>query len=146
MSYIILFISALGAASLLPLSSELVLISLLTEYETKHWSVAGLWLVATIGNTLGAGINALLGFYLTRFQNKTWFPVSKAQLTRAKHWFQRYGQWSLLLSWLPIIGDALTVAAGVFRTKIWLFFVLVTLGKGARYAVIIGIFYGVVNF
>lgn len=137
--------SAFGAASLLPMSSELVLITFLTEYGATDGAILGLWFVATLGNTLGAAINALLGMYLTRFQNKPWFPVSARQLVCAKQWFQRYGKWSLLFSWLPIVGDALTVMAGVFRLQMWVFFILVALAKGIRYAVIIGIFYGVLN-
>ncbi len=78
-----------------------------------------------------------LGRYALHFQNQTWFPVKAAELQRAQRGFQRFGVWSLLFAWLPLVGDALTLLAGVMRVNFWLFLLLVSFGKGARYALII---------
>ena len=97
-----------------------------------------LWLWATAGNTLGAAVNWLLGRYLLHFQERRWFPFKTDSLKRAQAWFQRYGVWSLLFAWLPIGGDALTFIAGVMRVRFPIFFVLTGIGKGARYAILLG--------
>lgn len=97
-----------------------------------------LWLWATAGNTLGAAVNWLLGRYLLHFQERRWFPFKVDTLGRAQTWFQRYGVWSLLFAWLPIGGDALTFIAGVMRVRFPIFFVLTGIGKGARYAILLG--------
>src|SRR3990167_3486682 len=100
MAYFGLFLLALGAATLLPLQSEAGLVALLL---TGEYNVAALLLVAIAGNTLGSTINWWLGRELVRFQSRRWFPVSPAQLLRAQGWYQRYGRWSLLLSWLLVL-------------------------------------------
>ena len=133
-AYFGLFASALIAATILPMQSEAVLVGLVA---TGDYTVAVLLLVATVGNVLGAVINWWLGRYLLRFRDRRWFPVSQAQLTRAEGWYHRYGRWSLLGSWLPIIGDPLTVVAGVLREPIGTFLLLVTLAKGGRYVVLV---------
>ena len=137
MAYIVLFISAFGAATLLPFSSEVTLLALLSS----DYFIAGLWVVATLGNTLGACVNWWLGKYLTQFQGRSWFPFTEAQLARGQLWFNRYGKWSLLLSWLPIVGDVLTLVAGTLRVNFSWFLPLVLIGKGARYAVVIGLYF-----
>lgn len=128
-----LFASALIAATLLPMGSEAVLVALLLQAE--H-SVAGLLFVATLGNVAGSVINWVLGRFARSYQDHRWFPVSPAQLARAQVWYLRYGLWSLLLAWVPVIGDPITVVAGVLRTRLWVFVLLVTLAKGGRYAVL----------
>lgn len=132
-AYLGLFASALIAATILPMQSEAVLVGLLS---THKYSVVALLLVATAGNVLGAVINWALGRFLLRFQDRRWFPVSAPQLARAEGWYHRYGRWSLLGSWLPIVGDPLTVIAGVLREPIGPFLLLVTLAKGGRYLVL----------
>jgi membrane protein YqaA with SNARE-associated domain len=96
-----------------------------------------LWLAATIGNTLGSCVNWFLGREIVRFRDRRWFPVSLQQLQKAQALFNRYGTWSLLLAWLPVVGDPLTLVAGVLRVRFVLFLMLVATGKGLRYAVVI---------
>src|SRR5690606_9807502 len=133
MAYLTLFFTALGAATILPFYSEVVLLSLLYQGLSPTY----LWLSAPLGNTLGSLINWVMGRYLLRCQNRRWFPLKPAQLAKAQHQFNRYGAWTLLCAWLPIGGDALTFIAGILRVHIVVFTVLVAIGKGARYAALI---------
>ncbi|MDY0207779.1 MAG: YqaA family protein [Pseudomonas sp.] len=132
-SYLGLGLSACIAATLLPMQSEAALVALLALEPRAVYSLV---LVASLGNVLGSQINWWLGTQLQRWQNRRWFPVSAKQLERAQHWYQRYGRWSLLLSWLPIVGDPITLIAGVLREPFWRFTLLVTLAKTGRYAVL----------
>lgn len=129
-AYAGLFFSALVAATLLPMQSEAVLVGLLL---TERYPVAALLLVATLGNVLGSVLNWLLGRYIERLRHKRWFPVSEARLDQAQRAYGRFGRWSLLLSWAPVIGDPLTVMAGVLREPFWRFLLLVSLAKAGRY-------------
>lgn len=129
-AYAGLFLSALVAATVLPMQSEAVLVALLAA--GRHPAVA-LILVATVGNVLGSVVNWYLGRFLLRYRDRQWFPVSGRQLARARVWYRRYGRWSLLGSWLPVVGDPLTVAAGLMREPLGPFLVLVTIAKGGRY-------------
>ncbi|MBT8138562.1 MAG: DedA family protein [Gammaproteobacteria bacterium] len=104
--------------------------------QAGHYPLA-LWAVATAGNTLGAVVNWLLGRYAAHYSNRDWFPFQRESLARGEAWFKRYGVWSLLLAWMPIGGDALTAVAGFLRVRFMLFLLLVGIGKGARYAVVI---------
>jgi membrane protein YqaA with SNARE-associated domain len=128
-----LFLSAFVAATLLPTASEAVLVGLLLG--AAH-SVEALLLVATVGNVLGAVVNWVLGRWIERFRGKSWFPIKPQALERAQGWYQRYGKWSLLLSWAPLIGDPLTVVAGVMREPFPVFLLLVTIAKFGRYLVL----------
>ncbi|MGB4073839.1 YqaA family protein [Pseudomonas sp.] len=132
-AYFGLFLSALGAATLLPLQSESVLIALLLSDAYPLWALLA---VASVGNVLGSLLNWLLGRYLEHFRQARWFPVSTTRLQQAQHWYGRYGRWSLLLSWLPIIGDPLTLVAGVMRERLWVFLLIVSLAKTTRYAAV----------
>ena len=131
--YLGLFLSALGAATLLPLQSESVLVALLLGEAYPLWALLA---VATCGNVLGSLLNWLLGRYLEHFRHRRWFPVSDARLQQAQLWYTRYGRWSLLLSWVPVIGDPLTLVAGVMRERLWIFLPIVSLAKGGRYLVL----------
>lgn len=135
MAYFSLFISAFLAATLLPLSSEALLATLIVKGYTP-WL---LWLVASVGNTLGSCLNWWLGRGVLRWQAKKWFPVSPLQLQQAQQRFQRHGSWMLLFAWVPIIGDPLTFAAGMMQIRFSVFVLLVALGKALRYALVIAI-------
>lgn len=132
-AYAALFLAAFIAATLLPAQSEAVLAGLLVA--GNHPALA-LVLVAGVGNVLGSLVNYVLGRAALRFQERRWFPASPAALARASTWYARYGRWSLLLSWAPIIGDPLTVAAGVMREPLWSFLALVIIAKFGRYAIV----------
>lgn len=132
-SYLLLFGSSFLAATLLPFYSEVLLYALLREGGDPLMLV----LVATLGNTLGAVVNWLLGIYLLHFQDRRWFYFSRQQIETAQRWYQRYGFWSLLLAWMPIGGDALTLIGGVMKVRLWLFLLLVGTGKGLRYVSVV---------
>lgn len=133
MAYLTLFLTSFAAATLLPAYSEILLGTLANQGLPLFW----LWLAATLGNTLGSVVNGVIGRQVDRFKDKRWFPISEMQLHKARNRFNRYGQWSLLLGWLPLGGDALTLIGGVMRVP-WLnFIVLVGIGKGLRYALVI---------
>lgn len=134
---ILLFAASLLAATILPAQSEAVLAGL---HLTGEHSPIALVTVATLGNVLGACINWLLGRYLEHFKNRRWFPVKEQALDKAVQTYQRYGVWTLLLSWVPFIGDPLTVIAGLLRTPFPVFVLLVTIGKLARYVAVVAIF------
>lgn len=134
-AYLSLFGLAFLAATVLPAYSEVVFAGLLSA----GYDPFALWAWATAGNTLGAAVNWVLGRYLLQFQDRRWFPFRLNALHRAQAWFQRYGVWSLLLAWLPVGGDALTFIAGMMRVRFVIFFVLTGIGKGARYAILLGL-------
>lgn len=131
--YLGLFVAAFGAATLLPLQSEAVLVGLMLS---GHFSVAGLLLVATLGNVLGSVVNWLLGRSVERIKDRRWFPITPRQLEKARSHYQRWGYGALLLSWVPVIGDPITLVAGVMREPLWRFVLLVTLAKATRYSVL----------
>ena len=140
-SYIGLFFSAFLAATLVPFSSELLLGGMTASGAFSTW---GLLAAASIGNTLGSVVNWALGRYCLHFQDRRWFPVKADAMDRASLWFNRYGRAALLLSWVPIIGDPITFAAGVLRVPFSIFVVLVALAKAGRYLVVLGIVDGFV--
>ena len=128
-----LFTSALVAATIFPMQSEAVLVGLLLS---DHYSTTLLVLTASCGNILGAVINWWLGRSLDRFRHHPWFPVNDQQMKQARNWYHRYGRWSLLLSWAPIIGDPLTVIAGVLREPLPWFLVIAGSAKFLRYLIL----------
>lgn len=128
-----LFLIAFLAATVLPAQSEVGLAGLLLTGD--HPAVA-LVAVASAGNTLGALVNWYLGRGIERFSGRKWFPVTPERLQRATRWYRRYGRWSLLLSWAPIVGDPLTVVAGVLREPLASFLLLVAVAKTGRYVAV----------
>jgi membrane protein YqaA with SNARE-associated domain len=136
--YVGLFASAVLAATVLPGASEVLMLGLLVQ----GLDAATLWLVATVGNVAGSTLNWWLGRFALRFADRRWFPVGPAGLERAQGWYRRWGRPSLLLSWLPGVGDTFTVAAGAMRVPIVPFLVLVAIAKGGRYAAVLGAGHG----
>ena len=128
-----LFASAFLAGSILPAQSEVVLAALLLTGTQPAWLLIA---VATAGNVGGAVLNYALGRSAERFRSRRWFPLSAAGWERSAAWFNRWGVATLLISWLPIVGDGFTVLAGAARTSFPLFLALVTLAKGGRYLVL----------
>ncbi len=128
-SYLLLFGSAFLAATILPFYSEVILYALLREGGDPVVLVV----IATLGNTLGAVVNWILGRYLLHFRSRRWFYFSEKQIEKAQRWFQRYGFWTLLLAWMPVGGDALTLIAGIMKIRLSLFLLLVGTGKALRY-------------
>ncbi|MFO0388773.1 MAG: YqaA family protein [Alphaproteobacteria bacterium] len=132
----LLFFASFLAATVFPAQSEGMLAAM---HLTGAYNVYALVLVATVGNVLGSCINWLLGKYITHFQHRKWFPVKAAALHKAEATYKKYGVWTLLFAWVPVLGDPLTVAAGFLRTPLPLFLLLVTIGKAARYIAIISV-------
>lgn len=129
-----LFLSAFLAATILPVSSEAVLAGLIVA---GRGDPGLLLVVATIGNTLGSVVNWVLGRGIDSLRNRRWFPVTADRYEQASRIFRRFGEWTLLFAWLPVVGDAFTIAAGAARVNLGVFVVLVATGKAARYAVIV---------
>lgn len=134
-----LFAIAFLAATILPLQSEAVLAGLMSLSEESWWTLLG---IATLGNTLGAVVNWGLGRGIETYQNRRWFPVKPAQLEKAKTHYTRWGRWCLFFSWVPLVGDAFTVLAGVLRERFWVFLAIVGAGKLARYLVVAAVVAG----
>ena len=129
-----LFVISLLAATILPLSSEIVLTTmLLTNLFEKNM----LLIIASSGNILGSIFNWYLGKKIIIFQDRKWFPVSQDKLKQSQKYFKKYGLWSLLLAWVPVIGDPLTLLAGVLNIRFSIFFILVSISKISRYVFIL---------
>jgi len=136
---ILLFASSFIAATIFPAGSEVVLATLnITGDHDKFLLLT----IATAGNVLGALVNWFIGYYLIKFKDKKWFPVSQKGLDSAQKQFNKYGVYSLLFAWLPVVGDPLTVIGGIFKVRFSMFLLLVTLGKGARYLAVIALAVG----
>lgn len=135
MDLIGLFTAAFVAATLIPAQSEAVLAGLLIAGTRNPWI---LLLVATTGNVIGSAINWWIGHYLAHFADRSWFPASPARFDSARRWYGRFGYWSLMGSWLPLVGDPLTVVAGTLGEPLWRFLLIVTIAKGGRYLILTG--------
>ena len=126
-----LFAAAFLSATLLPGSSEVVLIALVQGAGGAEAAAAVA--VASIGNTLGAIVTWGIGRGLAGAGAARMSEGTRARLARAEAWHRRLGVWSLLLSWVPVVGDPIVLLAGVLRTPFWPFLILVAAGKTARY-------------
>ena len=120
-------------ATIIPFGSEAYFITLLSLDKYNHFI---LFVVASVGNVLGSLFNWICGFYINFFIKKSWFPVNSKIIDRGNKLFTKYGKWSLLISWFPLIGDPITFAAGTLRYPIIPFLVLVSIGKFGRYLII----------
>ena len=128
-----LFVTALTAATILPIQSEAALAGLLIAGALPPLLLIA---VASTGNVIGSVVNWWIGREIERFRNRRWFPVKARMFERAEHLFRRYGRWSLLLSWVPIIGDPITIVAGALREPLWRFVAVVALAKTLRYGAV----------
>ena len=128
MTYLILFITAFISATLFPLGSEALLI-----YDiTQGYNIFLLLLFVTLGNSLGSVVNYFLGLKGEEYLiNKK--LLNEKYILKAKSYFDKYGAWSILFSWLPIIGDPITFVAGVLKYDFKKFLILVIIAKFSRY-------------
>ena len=131
--YLSLFFISFLAATILPFSSELSLAGLIT---TSNYDNVLLLIVASFGNVLGSVVNWVLGFYSRNLAIKKWFPFKETQIERSSKWFNKFGKWSLLFAWVPILGDPLTLVAGLLRVRFLDFIILVAIGKVSRYLLV----------
>ena len=125
-----MLVTSFAAATLLPFSSE---VALSAGLNAGIASPVALVAAATVGNVGGSCFNWWLGRNMRRFEGWSWFPFDAAAIAKASDRFQRFGTWSLLLAWLPIIGDPLTFVAGLLGVRIAVFLPLVAAGKATRY-------------
>ena len=130
MIYLSLFAISFLAATILPFSSELTLAGLIA---TSDYDNLLLLIVASFGNVLGSVVNWVLGSYSRNLTTKKWFPFKETQIERSSKWFKKFGKWSLLFAWVPVVGDPLTLVAGILRVKFIDFIILVAIGKVSRY-------------
>jgi membrane protein YqaA with SNARE-associated domain len=137
MIYAGLFLSAFTSATVLPGSSEAVLLALLTM---GHGDPAALLVAAIAGNVMGSFATWGLGRFCAGLRDRSWFPVGPDAYDRAVGWFRRWGVWSLLLSWVPVAGDGITLVAGLLRVHLLTFLLLITISKLARYGVLFAAF------
>jgi membrane protein YqaA with SNARE-associated domain len=128
--YLSLFAISFLAATILPFSSELTLVGLIA---TSNYDNLLLLIAASFGNVLGSVINWGLGFYSRNLTTKKWFPFKENQIEGSSKWFRKFGKWSLLFAWVPIVGDPLTFVAGLLRVRFLDFIILVAIGKVSRY-------------
>ena len=133
MIYLSLFVISFLAATILPFSSELTLAGLIV---TSNYDNLLLLIVASFGNVLGSVVNWALGFYSRNLSSKKWFPFKETQIEKSSKWFRKFGKWSLLFAWVPVLGDPLTLIAGLLRVKFLDFIILVAIGKVSRYLII----------
>ncbi len=135
-AYAGLFWIAFLAATVFPFQSEAVLLGLLATQD-YFWLL--LVFIATAGNTMGSIVNWIIGRNIALLERYRWFPIQQNLMTKAEVWYQRYGKWSLLLSWAPFIGDPLTIAAGIMRERLDVFVILVLIAKLTRYMIVAAI-------
>jgi membrane protein YqaA with SNARE-associated domain len=131
--YLSLFAISFLAATILPFSSELTLAGLIA---TSGYDNLLLLIVASFGNVLGSVVNWALGSYSRNLTTKKWFPFKETQIERSSKWFRKFGKWSLLFAWVPVVGDPLTLVAGISRVKFIDFIILVAIGKVSRYLIV----------
>jgi membrane protein YqaA with SNARE-associated domain len=131
-----MFFTAFCSATLLPMGSEAVLV-----YNViQGYSLYLLFIIAVLGNTLGAYVNYYLGYkgeeYLVRKK-----ILKEEKIENSKNYFDKYGGYSLLLSWVPVFGDGFTFIAGILRYNLFKFFIYVFIAKFMRYFVLLVLYY-----
>ena len=125
----VLFLLSFLAATVVPIGSEwLLAVMILGGFSPTHAVVT-----ATFGNYLGACTTYLIGIYGSDFFIKRLLRIDVSDLIKAKQLYRKYSSWSLLLSWLPVVGDPLCLLAGIFRIRFVRFSLLIFTGKFLRY-------------
>ena len=117
-AYFLLFLLSFLAATIFSFSSELTLVGLLNAETYNSFVLLG---AASGGNILGSAFNWFLGFYLLKYINNKWFPFNENHINVASEKFNKFGLWSLLFAWIPVVGDPLTFVAGVLKVNFILF-------------------------
>ncbi len=133
LGYLGMFLSAFLAATILPFSSEVVLSALFGSGLNGFL----LLFIASLGNVLGSIVNYVLGYKFGKDIATQKLKVSDVAFTRASDMFTRWGKWSLFFCWVPVIGDPITLVAGVLRSPLWFFILVVTISKTARYTALL---------
>jgi membrane protein YqaA with SNARE-associated domain len=129
-----LALSAFTSATFLPGTSEAALLALHMAAAAPAWLLVA---VASAANVAGSCVNWAMGRFAARYRDRRWFPVSAVRMSRAENRYRRWGWPSLLLSWVPVVGDPLTAVAGLMRTPFPLFLIVVAFAKTARYAALL---------
>ncbi|TVP73578.1 MAG: DedA family protein [Rhodobacteraceae bacterium] len=129
-----LFLAALVAATLLPGQSEVVLLAMVLTDLHPVWLLVS---VASAGNVLGSLVNWAMGRFMMRYSDHKRFPFTAEQIAKSQAWYGRWGWMSLWASWVPVIGDPLTLAAGIMREPLWRFLLVVTMAKTGRYIILV---------
>ena len=137
MDYLSIFAAAFVSATLLPTASEILLLKMAMS---GHSDILLLLIFASFGNILGSAVNWALGFFSSQLANKRWFPMRASSLAIASNWFNKFGIWALIFSWVPFVGDPLTFLAGVLRVHFFKFIILVSIGKIFRYVLVLKLF------
>ena len=132
LGYVGLFLAGFLSSTLLPMNSEGVLLILLAQDVDPFWCL----IVATVGNSLGG----LTNYWIGSLGQTKWlkrFGMSDEKLNNMEQKVKKYGYWLAFFSWVPFIGDPMTVALGYFRVSFIRVTSLIVLGKCLRYAVLI---------
>jgi membrane protein YqaA with SNARE-associated domain len=130
--YLYMFILSFMASTLIPIGSEWLLVSMIMKGFDPLLTVS----TATAGNTLGACTTYGIGIYGSTWVARKLFRMDGKSQRRAEKIYARYGVWSLLLSWLPLVGDPICFAGGLLRIHFGVFVVLVLAGKLFRYSLL----------
>ncbi len=120
-------------ATIVPFGSEAYFATLLSIGKYNNLLLLA---SASVGNVLGSVFNWVCGYYINYFIKKSWFPIKQDKIKKGTELFNKYGKWSLLLSWVPFIGDPITFVAGTLRFSFVQFIILVSIGKVGRYLLI----------
>ncbi len=123
-----LFISSFLASTLLPFGSEGIVVLLVSQ----GFNAMAVVIVASVGNFFGACTSYYLGFMGRGYMEK-YLRIDRHDLETAEKYFSKYGSYVLLFTWVPLIGDAITVTGGLLRLKFTTFAILVFVGKFLRY-------------
>ncbi len=127
------FVGGILAGSVLPLNSEIVMAALYVTGLDPVWLIV--W--GTLGNFLGSVINYSIGRMGKMVWVERYLKIKREKLDRAQRWVSKYGAWVGLLSWIPLLGSAITVTLGLMRSNIPLTFIAIFIGKLARYVLVI---------